>query len=81
MSVDKSTTVALKDPVCPICGRDLKKPSRRKPLFGVKVCKKCYYALANRRQGAYLIDVLLWAPIAFGGAYMMDWVSLRPTLP
>lgn len=28
-------------------------------LYGTPVCKKCYYAFANRRQFAYLIDMVI----------------------
>jgi len=33
---------------------------KTKTLYGRGVCKKCYYAFANRRQLAFLIDSVLW---------------------
>jgi uncharacterized RDD family membrane protein YckC len=29
-------------------------------LYGVPVCKKCFYSFANRRQCAYIIDSVVW---------------------
>jgi len=43
---------------CPICDRQVRAKAMRK-LYEVPVCKKCRNAFANRRQGAYLLDVLL----------------------
>lgn len=49
---------------CPLCGRT--KPMRKaKELYGQMVCKKCYYAFANRRQLAFAIDIILWHFIFF----------------
>jgi len=43
---------------CPLCERDkyMKSP---KTLYGHSVCKKCVYSFANRRQMAWIIDMLL----------------------
>ncbi len=44
---------------CPLCQKQ--RPSRKfKRLYNSPVCHKCYYAFTNRRQIAYLIDVILW---------------------
>ncbi|MBN1591771.1 MAG: RDD family protein [Candidatus Coatesbacteria bacterium] len=46
--------------ICPACDED---NSRRLPrygkVYGRYVCRKCYFGFANRRQFAYLIDVIL----------------------
>lgn len=34
-------------------------------MYGHEVCKKCYFAFANRRQFAFLIDVLSWRVVTF----------------
>jgi hypothetical protein len=49
---------------CPLCG-DPKRMRSAKPLYGVPVCKKCYYRVANRRQLAYVIDWIIFQIIAF----------------
>ncbi len=41
---------------CPLC---LKRPVVKKTIYGHPVCKKCYYAFANRRQLGYLVDAIL----------------------
>lgn len=41
---------------CPLCRT---RPAKKLRLYGHPVCKKCYYAFANRRQIAYIIDGLL----------------------
>lgn len=33
---------------------------KAKELYGHRVCRKCYYGFANRRQAAYLLDALVW---------------------
>ena len=38
---------------------------KSKPLYGTDVCRRCYYRLVNRRQGAYVIDSLCWWFITF----------------
>lgn len=48
---------------CPLCGRT--KPMKKaKELYGQKVCKKCYYGFANRRNFAFAVDIILWG-VAF----------------
>lgn len=58
----------MSDP-CPLCqsGKHMRKT---KTLYGVTVCKRCYYGFTNRRQLAYVIDWLVWLPISLflGGA-------------
>jgi uncharacterized RDD family membrane protein YckC len=53
---------------CPLCA-NAKHMKKGKPLYGYRICKKCYYAFANRRQFAFLIDLLSWRvmmlPISF----------------
>ena len=47
------------DVACPLCGRTGSVMHKGKPLYGEKVCKKCYYGFANRRQLAYVIDAIV----------------------
>ena len=54
----------MAEQVCPLC-RTAKHMRKAKPLYSVPVCKKCYYRFANRRQGAYVIDVLLLYVFSF----------------
>lgn len=43
---------------CPLCTQ---RPVKAKyQIYGHPVCKKCYYAFANRRQLGYLVDGLLF---------------------
>ncbi|MCR9296053.1 MAG: RDD family protein [bacterium] len=49
---------------CPLCQRE-RKATTFKPLYGQDVCKKCYYAFANRRQLAFVIDVFLIRVLSF----------------
>jgi uncharacterized RDD family membrane protein YckC len=44
---------------CPLCA-SAKHMKKAKPLYGHVVCKKCYYAFANRRQTAFVIDIITW---------------------
>lgn len=47
------------DGACPLCGT-LKHMRKRQPLYGRMVCKKCFYGFANRRQIAFIVDILAW---------------------
>jgi uncharacterized RDD family membrane protein YckC len=64
---------------CPLC-EQTKHMRKAKPLYGHMVCKKCYYAFANRRQLAFFLDVivfrLLTLPIAFGAGVAMAPLGL-----
>ena len=43
---------------CPFCRNNF--DNKTKTLYGHRVCSKCYYAFANRRQMAFFIDRVLW---------------------
>lgn len=43
---------------CPICHSPKWRSRKELKLYGVRVCKKCYYRLANRRQLAFVIDLV-----------------------
>lgn len=62
---------------CPLCQ---KRPVGRKTLFGQAVCKKCLYGFANRRQFAFIIDLVVVAavgvPIGVGVGYGMQSMPL-----
>ncbi len=45
-------------PSCPLCGES-KRMKRPKLLYGREVCKKCASGFANRRQFAYVVDIIL----------------------
>ncbi len=64
---------------CPICSRELKKPHKCKPLYGMKVCRKCRNSFANRRQAAYLIDVILFQIAAYLVVFLVEWPMIRPS--
>lgn len=53
---------------CPLCR---KRTVGNKRIYGHPVCRKCYYAFANRRQLAYLVDALLF----FLPAAAVDYVA------
>ena len=42
---------------CPLC--HLRPVKEKLKLYETPVCKKCYYGFANRRQFAYLIDMII----------------------
>jgi uncharacterized RDD family membrane protein YckC len=48
------------DQTCSLCGKDKHMGKKAKPLYGYLVCRKCYYAFANRRQFAFGADIILW---------------------
>jgi uncharacterized RDD family membrane protein YckC len=55
---------------CPLCQKQ--RPSKKfKPLYLTPVCHKCYYAFANRRQIAFLIDVILWRIAMFAFFFLI----------
>lgn len=49
---------------CPLCGTSAHM-TKSKSLYGHQVCKKCYYAFANRRQFAFVVDLLGWRAAMF----------------
>lgn len=67
MSAIPTLDLASATTVCPLCEVS-RKPKAFKKLFGVPVCKKCFYKFTNRRQAAFIIDaILMWcAAFAFG---------------
>ena len=48
------------DQTCPLCGKDKHMGKKARPLYGHLVCRKCYYAFANQRQFAYVVDIIPW---------------------
>ena len=78
MSVSPSVPVAMPVmPPCPLCARVPKKPKKCKPLNGVLVCPKCRNAFANRRQLAYIIDLVIWE---LAGIVPLYYLGLVPGL-
>lgn len=65
---------------CPLCGSN-RYMNKRKELYGHYVCKKCNTKFANRRQFAWLIDMIgfrifaVFVGAAFGVAAAMAEVS------
>lgn len=43
---------------CPLCSQDM--GAKPKLLYEHFVCKKCHTGFANRRQIAFVVDLLLW---------------------
>lgn len=58
MSAIPTLDLASAATVCPLC-QVSRKPKAFKKLFGIPVCSKCFYKLANRRQFAYIIDSIV----------------------
>jgi uncharacterized RDD family membrane protein YckC len=54
---------------CPLCHR---RPVTAKAIYGHPVCKKCFYAFANRRQLGYLVDAVLVTVINLGLVFALD---------
>ena len=76
MSVSPSVPVAMPVmPPCPLCARVPKKPKKCKPLNGVLVCPKCRNAFANRRQLAYIIDLVIWELAGIVPLYYLGLLS------
>lgn len=65
-------------PLCPICSRPLRKYWKCKPLYDVKVCKKCRNSLAYRRHAAYLVDIII---ISLLGQGIMLLLVILPVSP
>ncbi len=59
---------------CPLCEKEKKKEKKEKLLYGVSVCRSCYYKLANLRQLAFLLDFLLWRGIFYVLVVMIFFV-------
>lgn len=70
----------MEPPPCPLC-QQTKKMRKPLKLYGVPICRKCYYKFANRRQIAYLLDWIVWLPIAillgFGLGLVMGILQLK----
>lgn len=49
----------MSESTCPLC-RSEKHMRKARDLYGHRVCRKCYYALANRRQLAYVVDYVVF---------------------
>ena len=69
-------------PECPTCLRPMAKPHKCKTLYGVTVCKKCRNGFANRRQAAYIVDIVLYTTLTytmmFAAAMMSGSTGLDP---
>ncbi|HEB60912.1 MAG TPA: RDD family protein [Phycisphaeraceae bacterium] len=44
--------------ICPLCTKRI--AEKKRLLYGVPVCKKCYYRFVNKRQVAWILDVIAW---------------------
>jgi hypothetical protein len=63
-AVQTPPPLSQKPEVCPLCG-DAKHMEKARPLYGHRVCKKCYYGFANQRQLAFFLDTITWRVILF----------------
>ena len=45
---------------CPVCATDQHMGKESRLLYGQPVCKKCYFGFANKRQLAFIVDMILW---------------------
>jgi uncharacterized RDD family membrane protein YckC len=57
--------VGYLQPLCPACHGDSWRTRKVLKLYGMQICRRCYYGLINRRQLAWVIDVVLLFFIAF----------------
>ena len=75
----ETTTPAI-EPYCPICHSP--KWRSRKPLllYGERVCKKCYYHLANCRQLAFFLDLILLTIVNTVAKLAISYASLDFTM-
>jgi uncharacterized RDD family membrane protein YckC len=55
---------------CPLCA-NAKHMKKAKALYGHMVCRKCYYAFANRRQFAFFIDIVTWRVAMFPVGFVL----------
>lgn len=66
---------------CPLCQKS-RRAKKFRPLYGKDVCKQCYYAFANRRQIAFVVDMLLIQFVVYGISIMLAVgvaITLAPT--
>jgi len=49
---------------CPLC--QIRPVKEKLKLYDTRVCKKCYYGFANRRQFAYIIDMIILQILSTG---------------
>ena len=58
--------------ICPLCGKE-KHMHKAKDLYGTMVCSKCYYGFANRRQFAFVLDVIGWRILVYPLSYALGY--------
>ncbi|HNQ22699.1 MAG TPA: RDD family protein [Phycisphaerae bacterium] len=73
------TPTTLHPPCCPICLGTKWRTRKHLLLYGVRVCRKCYYSLANRRQAAFILDNLCFS-LAVGMTLGLLSLVLPPAL-
>ncbi len=66
--------------LCPVC--DQTRPAKKfKSLYGYLICDKCYYGFANRRQGAFILDSLIFRlallPISIGLSVLLAALNIN----
>ena len=60
---------------CPLCRRTFRRLAKRaKTLYGVRVCGKCRNGFASRRQGAFLIDWVIFYVAVTALLILGEWV-------
>jgi uncharacterized RDD family membrane protein YckC len=62
---------------CPVCLKPIAKPQKCKTLYGVLVCNGCRNGFANRRQAAYVVDIILYYLVMQGITYASAGVLFR----
>lgn len=50
----------INDQECPLCGKKKNMGKKAKLIYGRLICRKCYYSFINRRQIAFVADIVLW---------------------
>ena len=61
---------------CPLCGKEKQMGRKAQLLYGHLVCRKCYYAFANRRQLAYAVDSVVWYGVVFSIGILLGTVMV-----
>lgn len=70
-----AATVEPDEHTCPLCRRTFRRLARRpKTLYGIRVCSRCRNGFANRRQGAFLIDWIIFSLAVVALLLLGEWM-------
>lgn len=71
---------AVPSGICPVCQSPKWRSRKELKLYDIRVCKRCYYRLANRRHVAFVIDILALNMAQFILWFLIGRVSEGMTL-